>query len=89
MPDTSRLESIWRYVTIISALVAAAVGIGQYRRGVSQSIRVLDWKQADMARTLINGMMTYEGLAIDDDARLEKAATSSSRQAGECTYPSG
>src|SRR4029453_6228517 len=38
-----------------------AVGIGQYRRGVSQSIRELEWKQADMARTLINGMMPDEG----------------------------
>ena len=43
------------------ALVAMAVGIGQYRRGVSQSIRELEWKQADMARTLINGMMNDEG----------------------------
>jgi len=28
---------------------------------VSQSIRELEWKQADMARTLINGMMNDEG----------------------------
>ena len=38
-----------------------AVGIGQYRRGVSQSIREHEWKQAEMARTLINGMMADEG----------------------------
>jgi hypothetical protein len=59
--DTSRLESIWRYATIVSALVAAVVGIEQYRRGVAQSVRELEWRQADMARTLINGMMNDEG----------------------------
>ena len=57
MPNANRLESIAKYAAILSALVAMAVGIGQYRRGVSQSIRELEWKQADMARTLINGMM--------------------------------
>ncbi len=61
MTDASKLESIWRYTTILSALVAMAVGVGQYRRGVSQSIKELEWKQADMARTLINGMMADEG----------------------------
>ena len=61
MTDASKLESIWRYTTILSALVAMAVGVGQYRRGVSQSIKELEWKQADMARTLINGMIADEG----------------------------
>ena len=61
MPNVNRLESIAKYAAILSALVAAVVGIGQYRRGVSQSIRELEWKQADMARTLINGMMADEG----------------------------
>ena len=45
---------------ILSALVATVVGIGQYRRGVSQSMKELEWKQADMARTMINGMMKDE-----------------------------
>ena len=61
MPNVTRLEWIGKYAAILSALVAMAVGIGQYRRGVSQSIRELEWKQADMARTLINGMMNDEG----------------------------
>ena len=60
MADASRLESIWRYATIASALVAAAVGIEQYRRGVSQSIRELEWRQAEMAQTLINGIINDE-----------------------------
>ena len=61
MPNANRLESIAKYAAILSALVAMAVGVGQYRRGVSQSIRELEWKQADMARTLINGMMNDAG----------------------------
>jgi hypothetical protein len=61
VPNANRLESIARYVAIVSALVAATVGIGQYRRGVSQSMRELEWKQAEMARTLVNGMMEDEG----------------------------
>ena len=61
MPNATRLEWIGKYAAIISALVAAIVGIGQFRRGVSQSIRELEWKQAEMARMLINGMMNDEG----------------------------
>ena len=61
MPNANRLEWIGKYAAILSALVAATVGIGQYRRGVSQSMRELEWKQADMARTMINGMMKDDG----------------------------
>ena len=61
MPNANRVEWIGKYAAIISALVAAAVGIAQFRRGVSQSIRELEWKQAEMARTLINGMIQDEG----------------------------
>ena len=42
MPNATRLEWIAKYTAILSALVAMAVGIGQYRRGVSQSIRELN-----------------------------------------------
>ena len=38
MPNATRLEWIGKYAAILSALVATTVGIGQYRRGVSQSI---------------------------------------------------
>ena len=61
MPNATRLEWIGKYAAILSALVAMAVGIGQYRRGVSQSIKELEWRQADMARTMINAMMDDEG----------------------------
>ena len=60
MPNATRLEWIGKYRQILSALVAATVGIGQYRRGVSQSMRELEWKQADMARTMVNAMMKDE-----------------------------
>ena len=61
VPNVNRIEWIGKYAAIISALVAATVGIGQFRRGVSQSIRELEWKQADMARTVINGMIKDDG----------------------------
>ena len=61
MPDANRLENFAKYAAIVSALIAAAVGIGQFRRGVSQSVRELEWKQAEMARTIVNGMMNDEG----------------------------
>ena len=53
MPNAVRLEVIGRYAAILSALVAASVGIAQYRRGVTHSVRELEWKQAEMARTLV------------------------------------
>jgi hypothetical protein len=43
MPDPNRIESIAKYVAIFSAFVAATVGIAQYRRGVSQTIREPRW----------------------------------------------
>ena len=61
MPDANRLENFAKYAAIVSALIAAAVGIGQFRRGVSQSVRELEWKQADMARTIVNAMLNDEG----------------------------
>ena len=61
MPNATRLEWIGKYAAILSALVAATVGIANYRRGVSQSMRELEWRQADMARTMVNGMMNDDG----------------------------
>ncbi len=61
MPDANRLETFAKYVAVVSALAAAIVGIGQFRRGVSQSVRELEWKQAEMARTIVNGMLNDDG----------------------------
>ena len=41
MPSANRLEWIAKYAAIISALVAASIGIGQFRQGVAQSDVVL------------------------------------------------
>jgi hypothetical protein len=61
VPDASRLETFAKYAAIVSALAAASVGIGQFRRGVSQSVRELEWKQAEMARTIVSGMLSDKG----------------------------
>ncbi len=61
MADVRRLETTARYVAMVSALVAAIVGIGQFRRGVSHSVRELEWKQAEMARTMVGIMLKDEG----------------------------
>ena len=61
MPDVNRLENFAKYAAIVSAIVAASVAIGQFRRGVSQSVRELEWKQAEMARTMIGIMLKDEG----------------------------
>ena len=61
MAESNRLESFAKYAAIVSAFVAAIVGIGEFRRGVSQSVRELEWRQAEMARTIINGMLNDEG----------------------------
>jgi hypothetical protein len=61
VPDANKLENFAKYVAIVSAFIAAAVGIAQFRRGVSQSVKELEWKQADMARTIVNSMLNDEG----------------------------
>jgi hypothetical protein len=61
VPDANRLETFAKYAAVVSALVAASVGIGQFRWGVSQSVRELEWKQAEMARTIINSMLDDDG----------------------------
>ena len=61
MPNATKLEWIGKYAAIFSALVAASIGIAQFRRSVAQSEWGLEWKQAEMARTLTNAMMNDEG----------------------------
>jgi hypothetical protein len=61
VPDANRLETFAKYAAVVSALGAASVGIGQFRWGVSQSVRELEWKQAEMARTIINSMLDDDG----------------------------
>jgi hypothetical protein len=58
---TSTFEKLGKQAAIISALVAAVVGLAQFRRGVLQSVKELEWKQAEMARTMINAMLSDPG----------------------------
>jgi len=81
MPDATRLEWIGKYAAILSALVAMAVGIGQYRRGVSHSMRELEWRQADIASAYpaeISPRLTVRD-AFDDDLGRERIAQGSTR----------
>ena len=75
MPNPTRVEWIAKYAAIISALVAATIGIAQFRRGVSQSVRELEWKQADMARTLVHRMLDDEGWQAMTMLDLEEGRT--------------
>jgi hypothetical protein len=56
-----RLETIGKQVATYGALLTAVVGVLQFGRGVSQSIRDFEWKQAEQARTMINSLLEDEG----------------------------
>ena len=58
-PD--RLESYIKYVGFIGALVAAFSGIYQLWQSNVQNGRELRWKQAELAREMVNKMMDDEG----------------------------
>ncbi|HKR01597.1 MAG TPA: hypothetical protein VJT09_13040 [Pyrinomonadaceae bacterium] len=58
-PD--RLEAYVKFVGIIGGLIAAFIGIYQLWQGNVQSGRELRWKQAEMAREMVNKMMADEG----------------------------
>ncbi len=58
-PD--RLESFVKFVGIFGGLIAAFAGIYQLWQGNVQSGRELRWKQAELAREMVNKMMADEG----------------------------
>lgn len=58
-PD--RLESYVKFVGIIGGLIAAFIGIYQLWQSNVQNGRELRWKQAELAREMINKMMDDEG----------------------------
>ncbi len=58
-PD--RLESYVKFVGIIGGLIAAFVGIYQLWQSNVQNGRELRWKQAELAREMVNKMMDDEG----------------------------
>jgi hypothetical protein len=58
-PD--RLESYAKFVGVIGGLVAAFAGIYQLWQGNVQNGRELRWKQAELAREMVDKMMADEG----------------------------
>jgi hypothetical protein len=58
-PD--RLESYVKFVGIIGGLIAAFIGIYQLWQSNVQNGRELRWKQAELAREMVNKMMDDEG----------------------------
>lgn len=58
-PD--RLETFVKFVGVFGGLIAAFVGIYQLWQSNVQSGRELRWKQAELARDMVNKMMADEG----------------------------
>ena len=58
---TDRLESFVKFVGIMGGLIAAFVGVYQLWQGNVQSGRELRWKQAELAREMVNKMLADEG----------------------------
>ena len=58
-PD--RLESFAKLIGIIGGLIAVFTGIYQLSQGTAQNARELRWKQAEVAREMVNKMMADEG----------------------------
>jgi hypothetical protein len=56
-----RLETVLKQLPTYAALLTAVVGVVQFGRGVSQSIRDFEWKQANQARTMMNSVLDDEG----------------------------
>ena len=57
----NRLESFAKLVGIIGGLIAVFSGIYQFGQSNVQSGRELRWKQAELAREMVNKMMGDEG----------------------------
>ena len=58
---TDHLESFVKFVGIMGGLIAAFVGVYQLWQGNVQSGRELRWKQAELAREMVNKMLADEG----------------------------
>jgi hypothetical protein len=57
----NRLESYAKLIGIIGGLIAIFTGIYQLGQGNVQNARELRWKQAELAREMVNKMMEDEG----------------------------
>ena len=61
MPRPSIAETITKNAAVIGGLVTAIVAVVQLARGVSQSVREFEWKQAEQGRALTRTMVTDPG----------------------------
>ena len=61
MPRRSIVETLTTNAAVIGGLVTAIVAVVQLARGVSQSVREFEWKQAEQGRALIKTMITDPG----------------------------
>ncbi len=61
MPRPGIVETLARNAAVIGGLVTAIVAVAQLARGVSQSVREFEWKQAEEGRAMIKAMLTDDG----------------------------
>jgi hypothetical protein len=61
MPRLRIAETLTRNAAVIGGLVTAIVAVAQLGRGVSQSEREFEWKQAEQGRALVKAVLTDEG----------------------------
>ena len=55
------VETLTKNAAVIGGLVTAIVAVAQLARGVSQSVREFEWKQAEQGRALVNAMLADRG----------------------------
>lgn len=73
---TDRLEAFVKFVGIMGGLIAAFVGVYQLWQSNVQNGRELRWKQAELAREMVNKMLADEGwkamemMDWDDEGRV-------------------
>jgi hypothetical protein len=58
---SDRFESFAKWIGTIGALVAVFTGIYQFAQSNSQNARELRWKQAELAREMVNKMVDDDG----------------------------
>jgi hypothetical protein len=55
------VDALTKNAAIVGGLVTAIVAVVQLARGVSQSVREFEWKQAEQGRAMVNAMVNDKG----------------------------
>jgi hypothetical protein len=55
------IETVTKNAAVIAGVITAIVGVAQFARSVSQTVREFEWKQAEQGRTMNNAMLNDEG----------------------------